>query len=131
MAEKKKGKKDKTLIVVGVLAAVGVAAYFMFIKPSDEYPKRICRNPYCFDVYNQTEEIQMNDFLGIDPPGEDIDTYLSKLTQTQLDEWKNYWVNMWTSLNRSDMIPFVNEMYNKYSGVAEVSAQINSFTITT
>ncbi len=94
------------------------------------YPKSICRNPYCFDVYNQEQETQMNDFLGIYPPWDDIDTYLSKLTQTQLDEWKNYWVEMWNGLGRSDMIPFVNEMYNKYSGVGVVSARIDNFAIT-
>ena len=112
-------KKDRTLIIVGVLAAAGIAAYLL-LKPSEPpiepgYPKLICRNPYCFDVYNEAEEIQMKEFLGLDPVGADIDTYLSGLTQIQLDEWKNYWVPIWTSFNRYDVITFVNEMYNKYS----------------
>lgn len=69
---------------------------------------------YCFMVYNLEEEIQMNDFLGIDPPGVDINTYLSRLTRPQIDEWKNYWVAIWTNLNRSDIVNFVKTMYDKY-----------------
>jgi len=56
----------------------------------------------------------MNDFLGIDPPGDDIDTYLGKLTQAQLVEWRDYWIGMWTYLDRDDVITFVNQMYDKY-----------------
>ena len=33
-----KEKKDKTLLVVGILAVVGVAAYFIFIKPPSPPP---------------------------------------------------------------------------------------------
>ena len=125
MAEKKV-KKDKTLLIVGVVAVAGIAAYFL-LKP--EYPKKICRDPYCFEVYNEEEEKQMKEFLGIDPPGKDIDTYLSELTQIQLDEWKNYWIPIWTNLARNDIVSFVNQMYDKYSGVVAVSATIDSFTI--
>ena len=69
---------------------------------------------YCFTVNNLEEETQMNDFLGIFPEGPEIDLYLSELNQEQLLEWKNYWIDMWNSLGRTDMIPFVNEMYDKY-----------------
>lgn len=78
------------------------------------YPAEVCREPYCFIVNNEEEEIQMNDFLGIDPIGVDIDTYLSKLTRTQLAAWKKYWVNVWTNFKRSDIVSFVKTMYNKY-----------------
>ena len=114
--------KAKTKIIPILLLGGGaVGAYFLYKyfkeKPEPGYPKQICRDPYCFTVNNQAEEEQMNDFLGIDPPGEDIDTYLSKLTLIELDEWKNYWVSIWNSLGRSDMILFVNNMYDKYVGV--------------
>jgi len=110
-------KKDRILLIVGGLAVAGIVAYLAIKKPSPPpgYPKLICRNPYCFDVYNEVEEIQMKEFLGLDPVGADIDTYLSGLTKIQLDEWKDYWVQIWTMLNRFDIITFVNEKYNEYS----------------
>lgn len=110
-------KKDKTLIVVGVLAAAGIAGYFLIKKKEEEpeYPKEICRYPYCFYVYSEAGETQMKEFLGIDPVGKDIDTYLSEFTQVQLDEWRNYWVSIWTDLMRDDIVGFVYTMYNKYS----------------
>jgi len=81
------------------------------------YPKEICRSPYCFIVNNQAEETQMNDFLGIDPPGMDLDSYLAGSTQDQLDYWRDYWVVIWTDLHRSDIVEFVINKYNEYSGV--------------
>ncbi len=69
---------------------------------------------YCFTVYNLEEEIQLNDFLGIDPPGADMDTYLSALTQEGLIEWRNYWINIWTNFDRTDIVNFVNSKYDEY-----------------
>ena len=74
-------------------------------------------NVYCFTIYNSDEERQINDFLGIDPAGNDIDTYLAALTQAQLEEWKNYWVDIWTTLNRNDIVNFVIGMYDTYKKV--------------
>jgi len=128
--------KDSKIFPIILLAGAGIGGYFLYkyFKDKEEptppgYPKQICRDPYCFMVNNQEQETQMKDFLGIYPIGEDIDTYLSALTQIQLDEWKNYWVEMWNSLGRADMITFVNEMYEKYSGVGVVSARIDNFAI--
>ena len=119
-------KKDKTLLIVGGLAVAGIVAYLLLKKPAPPlgYPKLICRNPYCFDVYNEEEEIQMREFLGLDPVGADIDTYLSGLTQIQLDEWRDYWVPIWTAFNRYDVITFVNEKYNEYSEAPGYPKQI-------
>ena len=121
--------KSKKALIIGLgLIAVGAIAYFVF-KEEEGYPKTISRGPYSFLVYNEEEEIQMKEFLGIDPPGLDIDTYLSALTPADLDYWKNYWNDIWTGLGRNDMVLFVNQMYDKYSGV-EVSATISNFIIT-
>ncbi len=98
-------------------------------EPEPGYPKEICRDPYCFTVYTQAQETQMNEFLGIVPEGAaDIDTYLANLTSTQLEEWKNYWTEMWNSLQRQDIVEFVISKYNEYAGV--VSAKINDLQIT-
>ena len=128
--------EDNKILTVILLAGAGVGGYFLYKyfkekeeEPEPGYPKTISRGPYSFTVYNQQEEIQMKEFLGIDPPGKDIDTYLSELAQEDLDYWKNYWINIWTGLERQDIVDFVIQMYNKYSGVG-VSARIDSFTIT-
>ncbi len=98
------------------------------ISSQEGYPIEICRDPYCFMVNNQAEEIQMNEFLGIDPVGMNLDSYLASSTLDQLDVWKNYWVNIWTQLHRADIVEFVIMKYNEYAGI--VSARIDQFTIT-
>lgn len=107
------------------------------IEAKEDYPIEICRDPYCFIVNNQAEEIQMKEFLGIDPVGMDLDSYLEGATPEQLDYWKDGdggvtfdgWINIWTSLHRQDIVEFVISKYNEYAGI--VSAKINNFTITT
>ncbi len=108
--------KDKTLLTIGGITLAGIVAYFLLKSraPPLEYPKIISRDPYAFFVYNEEEETQMKDFLGISPTKDDLDTYLSELTQTELLEWKNYWIDMWTNLDRTDMIEFVYEIYEIY-----------------
>lgn len=98
------------------------------ITSKEDYPIEICRDPYCFMVNNQAEEIQMKEFLGIDPLGMDLDSYLKGSTQEQLDYWKDYWVNIWTTLHRQDIVEFVINKYNEYVGI--VSAEITDLQIT-
>ena len=99
------------------------------ISSEEGYPKEICRTPYCFMVYTQAEEIQMKDFLGLEPPGaQDMDSYLINSTPEQLVYWRDFWVNVWTNLHRQDIVEFVMMKYNQYAGI--VSAKINLFTIT-
>jgi len=95
------------------------------ISSEEGYPKPICRDPYCFDVNNSIEEIQMNEFLGIVPQGMDLDSYLENATQEQLDYWKdgdggitfNGWFNIWNSLHRQDIVEFVMKKYYEYSKI--------------
>jgi len=105
---------DDIKILLALLGLGGLAYYLGQRKPPTGYPKTISKGTYSFTANNQSEEIQLKDFLGIDPPGVDIDTYLSGLTSTQLDQWKSYWISMWTSLNRGDLITFTNTKYNQY-----------------
>ena len=90
------------------------------ISSEEGYPKQICRDPYCFDVNNSIEETQMNEFLGIVPQGMDLDSYLASSTQEQLDYWKNYWVDIWTQLHRTDIVDFVKNKYNEYADLARI-----------
>jgi len=96
-------------------------------QPEPGYPKEICRDPYCFMVNNQAEEIRMNEFLGIDPPGMDLDSFLLNSTQEQLDYWKDFWVGVWTALHRADLVKFVEDKYIQYAKI--VSARIDNFAI--
>ncbi|PKM92213.1 MAG: hypothetical protein CVU81_01690 [Euryarchaeota archaeon HGW-Euryarchaeota-1] len=73
-----------------------------------KYPMTITRT-YSFIANNQNEEILLKDFLGIDPPGDDIDTYLSTRTNIQLDNWRNYWLSKLLGHKK-----FINSMYNEY-----------------
>ena len=99
------------------------------ISSEEGYPIEICRDPYCFTVYTQKEELLMKDFLGLEPPGaQDMDSYLANLTPAQLDDWKNDWVSWWTEEHRQDIVEFVISKYNQYAGV--ISARIDNFTIT-
>ncbi len=52
----------------------------------------ITREPHSFVANNQNEEILLKDFLGINPPGDDVDTYLRTRTNDQLDDWRDYWL---------------------------------------
>lgn len=97
------------------------------ISSEEGYPREICRDPYCFTVHDSTEEIHMNDFLGIDPPGMDLDSYLAGSTPEQVEIWKNYWISVWTQLHRQDIVDFVMGKYGEYAGIAV--ARIDSFTI--
>ena len=110
---------------------------YKVVIPPSEYPKTISRGMYSFTVNNLTEETQMKDFLGIDPPGVDIDSYLSGLTNAQLGEWKSYWEGIWSGFPRVDLLVFVNQMYNKYISAPPVgypkiiSRGAYSFTVNT
>jgi len=78
--------------------------------------KNICRAPYCFVAYTTQEENYLNDFLGIQPAGKDIDTYLSTRTQAQLDSWLEYWQNIWGNIcNRVDLAMKTANFYGLYT----------------
>ncbi|MHA1303810.1 MAG: PEGA domain-containing protein [Candidatus Odinarchaeia archaeon] len=85
-----------------------------FETPPLEYPKEIGRGAHIFTANNIAEEDALEDLLGIDPAGVDIDTYLAARTPSELNSWRDYWLRIWNTFNRSDMITFTNTMYNKY-----------------
>lgn len=115
--------KTEDYILAGLgIAGFGGIAYALTKKPprppvppAPGYPKTISRAPYSFTVNNAQEETQLKDFLGIHPPGADIDTYLSGLTTTQLNNWKTYWTGIWSNLGRGDIVSFIHQMYGKYT----------------
>ena len=75
--------------------------------PPPEFPKDITRAPYTFTANNAEEETQFNDFLGIKPAGDDLDTYLSKLEIIGLEQWKAYWLDIFGAFGRTDMLTFI------------------------
>jgi endonuclease YncB( thermonuclease family) len=84
-----------------------------------EYPKKIKRKPYEFTAYNKVEERYLKDFLGIEPSGPDLDTYLQRFIDKEdkkgLENWRNYWLDVWRSRKRTDLEDFVWKKYREYS----------------
>jgi hypothetical protein len=76
-----------------------------------EYPFIIVRGLRSYKVYNEREAKQVRDFLGIEPVGTDLDTYVSRLDLQGLENWKNYWVKVFGELGRTDLVNEVNMIY--------------------
>ncbi len=84
---------------------------------NSEYPKTVSRLSHSFKAYDQQEEAALKDFLGIDPQGVDIDTYLSGLSNNALDDWRDHWINKWNSLNnpnKNSLKSFTNDEHDLY-----------------
>jgi len=78
------------------------------------YRETVSRGPYSFTAYSEYDKKLLRDFLGIDPSGDDLDTYLSKLDETKLGEWLNYWVKTFADIGRADMATFTTGKYDEY-----------------
>ena len=83
-------------------------------EPPPEYPKTISRYPYDFTANDIYEEVQLKDFLGIEPVAVDMDTYLDALDNAGLLNWKNYWTAIFNNIGRTDLVTFVAQKYNQY-----------------
>ncbi|MFA5406516.1 MAG: C-type lectin domain-containing protein [Candidatus Nanoarchaeia archaeon] len=66
----------------------------------------IINRVYSFTAFNGPEESALNDFLGIQPAGSDLNTYLSGLSNQDLLAWEAYWVPKWVAINA----PNTNEL---------------------
>jgi len=75
----------------------------------------VSRGSYSFVANSEWEKTLLQDFLGIKPAGVDIDSYLSTRSYQQLLDWKNYWVNEFSKVGRSDLVIVVNNKFNEYS----------------
>ncbi len=95
------------------------------------YPLIVSRHPYSFIAYDSVEESYLRDFLGL-PEGVDIDSYLNSLSNSGVSDWRDYWVNVWVSLNEvnsNELISFTNQKYDEYYSVkasVSVSDESNS-----
>ena len=90
-------------------------------EPTPSFPKTISRGTYSFEARNDEEERQIKEFLGIDPSGVDLDTYVSELNKTELTDWWLYWSVVFQGLGREDIKTFVNAKLLEYQEVAEPS----------
>ena len=90
------------------------------IPPVPEFPKDITRAPYTIRVDNTEQEAQAKEFLGIDPPGDDLDTWLSKRDLAGLEQWKSYWTDIFTTVKMAYWIDFVNEKFEEYKAKLEI-----------
>ena len=78
------------------------------------YPKDITRGPYTITVDDLEQETQAKEFLGIEPPGDDLDTWLSKRDLAGLEEWKAYWTDIFSRIGMAFWIGFVNDKFQEY-----------------
>ena len=83
-------------------------------EPEPEYPKTISRGPYSFTANNSNEETQIKEFLGIEPAGDDLDVWLSKKDTAGIQQWLNYWGNIWEDLGRGDLFSFTTAKAKEY-----------------
>ncbi len=78
------------------------------------YPKTISRGAYSFSARNSEEEKQLKEFLGIDPPGDDLDTWLSKKDKSEIGQWFGYWGNIFFPWRRDELIEFLKTKSVEY-----------------
>ncbi|KKL10880.1 hypothetical protein LCGC14_2551400, partial [marine sediment metagenome] len=83
-------------------------------EPPPEYPKTVSRGAYSYEARNLEEEKQFKEFLGIDPAGDDLDTWLSKRDKAGLEQWHDYWFKIFTNLERHDVLGFIDSKRDEY-----------------
>lgn len=121
---------QKALLGGAVLGGVALFAYLASAKQPEKEPiGYVERAPYRFPYYTEQEKIQLEDFLGINPPDVDIDTWLGRLSLSGLEDWRNYWIGIWTNLGRADLIAFTNKMYDKYKSKPPGAAAITTVSL--
>ena len=124
-------EKYKIMILAFILTsiifviAIGIALT-LSNRPSESlepgYPKDVVREPYSFTARNLEEETQLKEFVGIDPPGDDMDTWLSRKDLAGLEQWKDYWFDIFGSYGRADLLTFIDNKFVDYKTKLEVEA---------
>jgi len=88
------------------------------------YPKTISRGQYSFKVNNEFQEKAIKEFLGIEPQGVDLDTYLSNLDEQGLKFWADYWHDRFYQVGLTgSAFSFTTAKYNEYLAILRNSAQ--------
>lgn len=64
------------------------------------WPKTVSRGDYSFNAYDNNQIRLLKDFLGIEPSGDDLDTYLKRLNNFELMDWESHWVHVWATINK-------------------------------
>jgi len=81
--------------------------------------------PYCkyIDVASESEaetlSTNLKDFFGIYPAGPTIDEWLSQRTKTEIDNWKQYWTNLFQDY--PCLLYYINDKYNQFYPTAPES----------
>lgn len=114
MALKKTGYKDYIAKTISPNDAGKTLTFNLEPEPEPEYPKDITRGPYTISVDNETQETAAKEFLGIEPAGEDLDTWLSKRDLAGLEQWRDYWVERLGNLQMGVWVDFVKDKFDEY-----------------
>jgi len=97
-----------------------ITPIFPKAPPEPEFPKIITRGNYSFTATNPEEEKQLREFLGLFPPGDDLDTWLSKRDLAGLEQWKDYWFNIFGAMARQDLLTFISNKFEEYKIKIEI-----------
>ena len=122
--EKEENKRHgkKIFLILGGICILASIVLYLIIMPNDkssellepEYPKEIERGNYSFGARNIIEETQLKEFLGIEPQGDDMDTWLNRKDLAGLQQWKDYWFNIFGSYGRTDILTFIDSKFVEY-----------------
>ena len=78
------------------------------------YPLTISRGSYSFTAWEIFEERAIKEFLGIEPKGDDIDAWLGKRKLGELEDWRNYWIPIFSTLGMRALIEFTGDKFIEY-----------------
>ncbi len=121
--EKEENKRHgkKIFLILGGICILASIVLYLIVMPNDKsyelepgYPKEIERDNYSFGARNIIEETQLKEFLGIEPPGDDMDTWLNRKDSAGLQQWKDYWFNIFGSYGRTDLLTFIDSKFVEY-----------------
>lgn len=118
--------KISNLLAVEQIKAMQVQAFETYVKPladqvpiidpepiiEDIYtPVIVRRGAYSFTAYTEEQERLLKDFLGIEPSGLDIDSYLITLDNTALAAWASYWAAAFVGYPSMILSEFIQQKY--------------------
>lgn len=84
----------------------------------------VSRGPYSYTAKTSEEAKQIKEYLGIEPPGVDVITYVKALDDPGVHAWKDYWVKIFTDLKRMDIVEDVKLIHANILMEREIKEEV-------
>ena len=96
------------------------------VMPSPSFTSEtISRGPYSFIAHTSYEVSILKNFLGIDPAGVDMDSYLRNLSPFQIHEWRDGYFHLFSNfVDKLSLITFLQAKHDQYTTVMPAPAPI-------